>query len=142
MLGKITPVDLHIAKKLREFRLINGMSQEKLGELTGITFQQVQKYEKGKNRVSASKLFEFSQILKRPIEDFFCDVESDLSYYNYEFTTSKKQSKKTLEFNKEVLPLVRAFNRIQCQTAKKNLVALANSISGTTKDKKVKHQYS
>jgi len=117
------------------------MSQEKLGELTGVTFQQIQKYEKAKNRISASKLFEFAQILNQPIDSFFNEVESDRSYYNYDFVLPKR-NKNVIPFDKEVLPLVRAFSRIQCQNSKKNLIALANSISGSARSKKVKHQYS
>jgi transcriptional regulator with XRE-family HTH domain len=142
MLGRITPVDAHLAKKLREFRLISGMTQEKLGELTGVTFQQIQKYEKAKNRISASKLFEFAQILEQPVQNFFAEVESDRSYYNYDFVIPKKQKEKIVKLNKEILPLVKAFNRIESQSSKKSLVALANSISGVVKEKKVKHQYS
>jgi transcriptional regulator with XRE-family HTH domain len=138
---KITPVDVHIAAKLREFRLIAGLSQDKLGELVGITFQQIQKYEKAKNRVSASKLFEFSQILKKPVTAFYEGLKSDRSYYNYDFDSDKKQAKQQMEFSKELLPLIRAFSQIENHQAKKNLMALAISISDP-KEKKVKHSYS
>ena len=79
LLDKITPVDIHIASKLRELRLVSGLSQEKLGELVGVTFQQIQKYEKAKNRICASRLFEFSQILERPMDAFFEGLKADLS---------------------------------------------------------------
>lgn len=138
---KITPIDLHIAAKLREFRLLVGMTQDKLGELIGITFQQIQKYEKGKNRVSASRLFEIAQILNQPITAFFEGIKSDRSYYNYDFKTNKTQVKTMVKFNKEILPLIRAFNRIDDLQSKKHLVALANSIS-RSKENKIKHSYS
>jgi transcriptional regulator with XRE-family HTH domain len=141
ILDKITPVDVHIAKKLRQFRLVAGMSQDKLGELTGVTFQQIQKYEKAKNRVSASRLFEIAQLLNKPISDFFTDMKADRDYYNYDFKTDKEQVKGVIEFNKEILPLVRAFNRIENPQSKKHLIALATSIS-TSKQKKTKHGYS
>lgn len=141
LLDKVTPVDFHIAKKLRQFRLAAGLSQDKLGELTGVTFQQIQKYEKAKNRVSASKLFEFSQLLERPIGDFFGGLKADRDYYNYEFKADKTQKKEAIELNKEILPLVRAFNRIDNPQSRKHLVALAISIS-RQEPKKVKHSYS
>ena len=141
LLDKITPVDLHIAQKLRQFRIAAAMTQEQLGDLTGVTFQQIQKYEKAKNRISASKLFEFSQLLDKPVSAFFTGLKADRDYYNYDFKTDSKQMKAVMEFNKEILPLVRAFNRIEDCQAKKHLVALAISIS-RQKAKKVKHSYS
>jgi transcriptional regulator with XRE-family HTH domain len=141
LLEKITPIDRHIALKLRQFRLVAGISQDKLGELTGVTFQQIQKYEKAKNRISASRLFEFSQILEKPITSFYEGLKADRNYYNYEFLPTKKQEKKMIKFDKELMPLVRAFSRIESPQSKKNLVALAVSIS-RPKEKKVKHSYS
>lgn len=141
LLDRITPIDIHIAAKIREIRLLAGLTQEKLGELVGITFQQVQKYEKAKNRICASRLFEFAQILEKPIEAFFEGLEADRTYYNYDFKTAKKQKKELQKFNKELLPLIRAFNRIENPQSKKHLVALANSIA-KAKDKKIKHSFS
>ena len=64
-------VDVHVGSRLRMRRQLVGMSQEKLGELLGITFQQVQKYEKGANRISASRLYFAAKILAIPVEFFF-----------------------------------------------------------------------
>ncbi len=141
LLDKITPVDVHIAQKLRQFRVASAMTQEQLGDLIGVTFQQVQKYEKAQNRVSASKLFEISQILNKPVSAFFAGVKADRDYYNYDFKSDKKQMKEVAEFNKEILPLIRAFNSIEDMQAKKHLVALASSIA-KQKPKRVKHSYS
>lgn len=65
------PIDRHVGNRLRMQRILSDMSQEKLGEALGITFQQVQKYEKGVNRISASRLQQISQILKVPPSFFF-----------------------------------------------------------------------
>ncbi len=65
------PVDVHVGKRIRERRVSLGMSQEKLGEYLGLTFQQIQKYEKGANRISASKLWTISHLFDVPIEWFF-----------------------------------------------------------------------
>lgn len=72
-------IDAHIGSRLRLRRLMRGISQESLGELLSVTFQQVQKYEKGTNRVSASRLYEMAQILDVPIDYFFDGLTDDLS---------------------------------------------------------------
>ena len=70
-------VDRHVGNRVRMRRLLVGMSQEKLGELLGITFQQVQKYEKGSNRVSASRLFQISRVLGVPVQFFYDELKED-----------------------------------------------------------------
>jgi transcriptional regulator with XRE-family HTH domain len=65
------PVDKHVGSRMRTRRLLAGMSQEKLGEALGITFQQIQKYEKGTNRISASRLQQVSRVLGVPVEYFY-----------------------------------------------------------------------
>jgi transcriptional regulator with XRE-family HTH domain len=65
------PVDKHVGTKLRARRTKLGMSQSKLGDALGLTFQQVQKYEKGANRIGASRLQQIAQILQMPVESFF-----------------------------------------------------------------------
>ena len=68
--GRATPLDIFIGQNLRRLRDLAGLSQEKLGDRVNITFQQIQKNENGINRVSASRLYEFSQILECDINDF------------------------------------------------------------------------
>jgi transcriptional regulator with XRE-family HTH domain len=70
-------VDRHVGNRVRMRRLLVGMSQEKLGELLGITFQQVQKYEKGSNRVSASRLYQISHVLGVPVQYFYDELKSE-----------------------------------------------------------------
>ena len=70
-LKKTTSIDYHIGQRLRLQRINLGMSQEALGERVSLTFQQIQKYEKGVNRISASRLFEFSMVLNVGIEYFY-----------------------------------------------------------------------
>jgi transcriptional regulator with XRE-family HTH domain len=65
------PIDVHVGNRVRMRRLMIGMSQEGLAERLGLTFQQVQKYEKGSNRISASRLFEMAGILGVPVQHFF-----------------------------------------------------------------------
>jgi transcriptional regulator with XRE-family HTH domain len=68
---EINPTDKHVGQRVRMRRLMLGMSQTKLGEALGLTFQQVQKYEKGKNRVGASRLQHISELLQVPVAFFF-----------------------------------------------------------------------
>ncbi|MDH3740939.1 MAG: helix-turn-helix domain-containing protein, partial [Hyphomicrobiales bacterium] len=68
------PIDVHVGNRVRMRRMLIGMSQEKLGERLGLTFQQVQKYEKGSNRISASRLYQMAQILGVPVQFFFEDI--------------------------------------------------------------------
>lgn len=72
----IHPVDKYVGRRLRERRTVLGFSQEDIGKRTKITFQQVQKYEKGFNRIAISRLYEFSQILQVPIEWFLVGFEA------------------------------------------------------------------
>src|ERR1700689_2171940 len=77
--GGPNPVDVHVGARLRLRRTLLGMSQEKLGEAIGLTFQQVQKYERGANRVGASRLFDLSRVLDVPVSFFFDDISDDVS---------------------------------------------------------------
>ena len=72
-----SPVDVHVGSRIRLRRSLLGMSQEKLGEAIGLTFQQVQKYERGMNRVSASKLWKLSTVLDVPVSYFFDGLDGD-----------------------------------------------------------------
>lgn len=69
------PVDIHVGRRVREARSAKGLSQEKLGNLLGISFQQVQKYEKGTNRIGASRLWGLSNALEVPVAYFFDGLE-------------------------------------------------------------------
>ncbi|HLD76508.1 MAG TPA: helix-turn-helix transcriptional regulator [Rickettsiales bacterium] len=139
---KFSPADHHIAKKLREFRISLGMSQEKLGQLCGVSFQQIQKYESVQNKISAAKLFEFAQILNKPVNSFFDSIKTQGKHYNYEISSEKKRKKDEIAVNKEILPLIRAFNMIENKQIKKKLVSLIQEIAGPFYNKKSKHQYS
>src|SRR4051812_24434221 len=74
---KPNPIDIHVGSRIRLRRTMLGMSQEKLGESLGITFQQIQKYEKGTNRVGASRLQAIASILNVPVAFFFEDAPNE-----------------------------------------------------------------
>ncbi len=75
------PIDIHVGKRLRERRTMLGMSQQELGRLIGVTFQQLQKNERGTNRLSASRIFECARVLDVPIGYFFEEMPADVSSY-------------------------------------------------------------
>src|SRR5487761_371397 len=72
---KPNPIDVHVGSRVRLRRNMLGLSQEKLGEAIGLTFQQVQKYERGANRIGASRLYQLSRVLDVPASFFFDDVD-------------------------------------------------------------------
>jgi ribosome-binding protein aMBF1 (putative translation factor) len=74
-----SPIDVHVGSRIRLRRTLMGLSQERLGEALGLTFQQVQKYERGVNRVGASRLFDLSRVLDVPISFFFDDMPEPLA---------------------------------------------------------------
>ncbi len=74
-----SPIDTHVGSRIRLRRTLMGMSQERLGEALGLTFQQVQKYERGVNRVGASRLFDLSRVLDVSISFFFDDMPEPIS---------------------------------------------------------------
>src|SRR5919107_3688638 len=69
------PIDVRVGARLRLRRMMLGLSQEKLAEMIGLTFQQVQKYERGANRIGASRLYELSRVLDVPVSFFFDDID-------------------------------------------------------------------
>ncbi len=78
-IDRTSPVDIHVGSRIRLRRTLLGMSQERLGESLGLTFQQVQKYERGSNRVSASRLFDLARVLSVPIQFFYDDMPRELA---------------------------------------------------------------
>ena len=77
--GIPNPIDVHVGGRVRLRRTLLGLSQEKLGEAIGLTFQQVQKYERGANRIGASRLFDLSRVLDVPVGYFFDDMSDDVA---------------------------------------------------------------
>src|SRR3954471_15881101 len=76
--GRPSPIDVHVGSRIRLRRTLLGMSQERLGEALGLTFQQGQKYERGVNRVGASRLYDLSRVLDVPISFFYDDMPESL----------------------------------------------------------------
>ena len=77
--GQPNPIDTHVGQRMRLRRNLLGLSQEKLASLLGLTFQQVQKYERGMNRISCSRLWDISQVLDVPVDFFFQDMDKSVT---------------------------------------------------------------
>ncbi len=111
-----------------------GLSQEKLGDAVGLTFQQIQKYERGANRIGASRLFQLSQILDVPISFFYEDLPSGLKTAEGQVAQGlRERDHKTLEpdplARRETLELVRAYYRIADPKVRKRLFELTKSLA-------------
>ena len=120
-------IDVHVGSRLRMRRQLVSMSQEKLGELLGITFQQVQKYEKGSNRISASRLFYAAKILGVPVQAFFEDLpgtEGDTGFSE----TNAESSVMSSMMNAEGIKLAKAFRDADNSTKRKLIATLARAI--------------
>jgi transcriptional regulator with XRE-family HTH domain len=123
------PIDAQVGNRVRIRRMLIGMSQEKLGDLLGLTFQQVQKYEKGVNRIGAGRLFEVSRILGVPI-DFFYEGVSGGADDRPGFAESES-APPVMEFvsSGEGLQLSLAFMKIKDPKVRKRVLDLVKSLS-------------
>ncbi|SKA23474.1 helix-turn-helix domain-containing protein [Consotaella salsifontis] len=129
---KPNPIDVHVGSRVRLRRTMLGMSQEKLGESLGITFQQVQKYEKGSNRIGASRLQRISEVLSVPVAFFFEDVpggsESSSDGSGMEETSGSDYVVDFLS-SSEGLQLNRAFVRINDPKVRRRIIDLVRSLA-------------
>ncbi len=136
VLGTPRPVDVHVGRRVRLRRTLLGMSQEKLGQAIGLTFQQIQKYERGANRIGASRLFELSKVLDVPVSFFFDDMTDDVKAYSGRPAAGfAEQGQAPYEpdplTKRETLELVRAYYRITNPQVRKRLFELVKSIANT-----------
>lgn len=115
------PVDVHVGRRLRLRRTLLGMSQDKLAGKMGVSFQQVQKYERGANRISAGRLYLLTQILDVPITFFFDDLTEE--------TPKDGQSDDDHMGSREALELVRAYYAIPDVRVRKRFVDLMRELS-------------
>lgn len=125
------PIDVHVGNRIRIRRMLIGMSQEKLGEQLGLTFQQVQKYEKGSNRVSASRLYRMAKILSVPVQYFFDDLPAGAADRDYPgFAESGEQAVITGFLNSaEGLQLNRAFHEIEDSEVRRRVIDLVKTLA-------------
>lgn len=135
-----SPIDVHVGSRVRLRRTLLGMSQERLGDALGLTFQQVQKYERGVNRVGASRLFDISRVLDVPISFFFEDMPEGMDATPisgprgrmYGFAEAQEPFSNGVDENltkRETLELVRAYYRIVDPAVRKRVFDLMKSLA-------------
>lgn len=135
--GVPNPVDIHVGSRVRLRRTLLGLSQEKLGDAVGLTFQQIQKYERGANRIGASRLFQLSRILDVPISFFFDELPAALKTTQGQIVWGlRERDQKALEpdplARRETLELVRAYYRISSPRVRKRLFELTKSLASAS----------
>jgi transcriptional regulator with XRE-family HTH domain len=120
------PIDAEVAKRVRALRLQRGLSQGELSDALGVTFQQVQKYERGANRISAGRLFRIAKVLDVPVAFFFSDpagcrseADADAPATDFDFLQTSG-----------AMRLIRAYARIEDRGIRLTLMRLAESLAG------------
>lgn len=131
---RANPMDVHVGSRVRLRRMLLGMSQEKLGEHLGLTFQQVQKYEKGVNRIGASRLFDLAKVLGVPVQFFYDEAPVGVVGASEAQPGFAEQPDETyvVDFlgTREGLELNKAFARIADPKVRRSIVELVRSLSG------------
>lgn len=128
--GVPDPVDIHVGSRVRLRRTLLGLSQEKLGEAIGLTFQQVQKYERGANRIGASRMYDLSRVLSVPVSYFYEDMADDVKNREIGAGVSPGQEpEKDPLSRRETLELVRAYYKIGRPSVRKRIFELVKSVA-------------
>ncbi len=123
-----SPIDIHVGARVRMRRLLLGLSQDKLGDELGVTFQQVQKYERGANRIGASRLFEIARVLNVPVGFFFEGIDAQTRGG----FTEDDQTPLVNDFlnSPEGVALASAFNRIRDAKVRRRVLELVRTLAG------------
>lgn len=136
------PVDVHVGLRVRQRRTLLGMSQEKLGESVGLTFQQIQKYERGANRIGSSRLYEFSKVLDVPVSYFFEDMPVNVLVGARKGRGRKGGfSEDAASFNeekdplakRETLELVRGYYKIDDAKVRKRIFEMVKAVGSASR---------
>jgi len=133
--GKPNPIDVHVGSRIRLRRTLLGMSQQKLGEAIGLTFQQVQKYERGTNRVGSSRMFELARVLDVAVSYFFEEMGSDVAARGRQHAFGIASEAPTVGAaadpmtKRETLELVRAYYKITDAKVRKRLFEMTKALA-------------
>jgi transcriptional regulator with XRE-family HTH domain len=132
------PVDIYVGQKLKARRNLIGITQEVLAESTGITFQQIQKYEKGRNRLSASRLFQFSRVLDVPVSYFFegffstdagIGLQGGFADNDHEAFESEVDASDDIMLQKETIDLVRTYYNVTDEKLRKDFLKMLKQMA-------------
>lgn len=128
------PIDVHVGGRVRLRRMLMGLSQDKLGDSLGLTFQQIQKYEKGVNRIGASRVFELSRVLDVPIQYFFDDFEGEGPRYGFAENGPADDSFMQLLHSPEGVQLCRYFSEIKDAKVRRRVLELVKTLAEGEKE--------
>ncbi len=138
---RANPLDLHVGSRVRLQRMLLGMSQEKLGEQLGLTFQQIQKYEKGINRIGASRLYELARVLGVNVQFFYEDAPGTAGEYRSQPNSAgglaeRGADRYVVDFlsSREGVELNKAFVKISDPKVRRSIVDLVRTLAGEEKD--------
>ena len=135
------PVDVHVGARMRQRRSLLGMSQTNLGTAVGLTFQQIQKYERGSNRIGSSRLFEFAKVLDVPVSYFFDEMPSNALAGRPMSGRGKKgfgeastpfETEKDPLVKRETLELVRAYYKIRESRVRKRIFEMVKAVGAAS----------
>ncbi len=129
------PVDMYVGSRVRLRRTLKGMSQQRLAEALGLTFQQIQKYERGVNRIGSSRLFELSEVLDAPPSFFFdgASSQSDSAAGGPGMAERQPEPYEARQFaRREILELVRAYDRITDPEIRKRVFEMVKAVAAFT----------
>ena len=131
--GVADPVDVHVGSRVRLRRTLLGLSQERLGEAVGLTFQQIQKYERGANRIGASRMYDLAHVLDVPVSFFFEEMPHEVQQRNESTAGQGEGEQAVAERNpltrRETLELVRAYYRIGSPRVRKRVFELVKAVA-------------
>ncbi len=130
--GRPNPVDVHVGSRVRLRRTLLGMSQEKLGEAIGLTFQQVQKYERGANRIVASRLYQLANVLDVPVSYFVEEISEEAANDDAEPQESLVGAdalSHDIMAERETLELVRIYYSIENEQVRRRAFDLLRALS-------------
>ncbi len=123
------PTDVQVGRRLREQRTLKGLSQERLARLIGVTYQQVQKYERGTNRIGSSRLEQLARILAVPVGYFFEGAPAGGAAAPAPSSPPLAQGGGGTDERRETLELVRAFHRIADPQIRRRILELARALA-------------
>ena len=122
------PIDVHVGKRLRQKRTLMGLSQAAIANAIGVTFQQVQKYERGINRMSASRMYDFARAMGVPVAYFFDDYSNDTRMPGMAENAAPAFEHENTS-TRETMEIMRAYYRIKSPAQRKRVLDLMRSMA-------------
>ena len=129
--GKADNIDKLVSRKLKMRRMMLGLTQEEIGQAVDVSIQQIQKYEKARNRIASGKLFTLAKFLKVPIDYFFENSNDGIQIINNVFTEESEEYNANEEgaiSEKEIIQLIKSFNEVKNAQTRKKIIELIKTI--------------